>query len=127
MATDQERDTLIKTQLSSIFSYAKSRTPEFGESDWWILNFSCLLTITLLSTWQVTGKVAMSLNLDSNDSIPEVCRCKIVISDLEVLTNMMVSEISETYPLMLNSFHWNVTLLPVFTLESGSAARTHRI
>ena len=68
MPADEEKQVLLKTEHNSFLSYAKTATPEFGEVEWWILNISCLLTITLLSAWQVTGKVAMSLNLDS----PEV-------------------------------------------------------
>ena len=69
MPTDAETRPLLKRSSSSLFSHAKEKTPEFGRNEYWILNFSCLLTITLLSIWQVTGKVAISLNLDSS----EVC------------------------------------------------------
>jgi hypothetical protein len=56
-------------QRPSIFSYQQLRTPQFGDNEWWILNLSCLLTITLLSGWQVTGKVAISLNLESTEEV----------------------------------------------------------
>ena len=70
MAGDKEKESLIKRESDSIFSFSKlSVTPEFGEFEWWILNVFCLLTITLMATWQVTGKVAMSLKLDPPDEV----------------------------------------------------------
>ena len=67
---DRERESLLKSEQSSFFSYAKLRTPKLGEFEWWILFLSCLLTITFQSAWQVTVKVVMSLNLESTQ---EVC------------------------------------------------------
>jgi hypothetical protein len=70
MAEDEEKESSVEREPGSIFAYSKlAVTPEFGEFEWWILNIFCLLTITLMATWQVTGKVAMTLNLDPPDEV----------------------------------------------------------
>jgi hypothetical protein len=76
MVTDEEAQSLLKKdqdndQVStnaehSNFSSAKISTPVFGHLDWWILNITCLVTITFLSIWQVSTKAAMTINLESD-------------------------------------------------------------
>jgi hypothetical protein len=80
MAATEERQPLLeakKSRLSkqrtastdSMFSSEKSVTPEFITFDWWVLNFLCLFTIFMLSTWQVAGKTAMSLRLEDTSEV----------------------------------------------------------
>ena len=73
MAADQEREHLLRRDHSSIFSYATLRTPKFGDFDWYVLNVYCLLYITFLSLWQVMGKIAMTLNLESSEEVCRLC------------------------------------------------------
>ena len=118
MPTDAETRPLLKRSSSSLFSHAKEKTPEFGRNEYWILNFSCLLTITLLSIWQVTGKVAISLNLDSS----EVCWFRIWLVAQRYIPDLLATEVSETHFLVLDALSRVGILFSIFTLEPRGAA-----
>jgi hypothetical protein len=117
MASDEEKKSLVKRQQNSIFSYSKlAVTPEFGELEWLLLNGFCLLTITLMATWQVTGKVAMSLKLDSTE---EVC----AMTDVRVpaLSHPFLTEISKAHISVHDALSWVGALFPLFSVEERNA------
>ena len=138
MSTPNENEALLNpnryrfrkqrtTSTESIFSSAKSETPEFGAGDWWVLNMICLLTILLLSTWQVSGKSAMTLKLETPDEVS----FKYLLSMNSVFQvkspYSFQTELPKTYFSMPYTLYRSGSLFPILALEPRSAARFNSI